>query len=85
MLIFQVVQVQSGIASQGSLSAGLRVAQFIVDGPRAPKDMSQLIDGGAGELAYSLVAISIGISFGLFFSSVIVYPLGKARSSLFSF
>ncbi|KAK6503280.1 hypothetical protein TWF481_008308 [Arthrobotrys musiformis] len=97
-----LLQVQSGIASSGSLMSGLTVAMTIVDGRNAmlPTDAGSVniaagenarsgfvVDGGAGQLALGLVAISVAISFGLFLSSVIVYPLGKGKkqSAIFAF
>ncbi|KAK6351357.1 hypothetical protein TWF718_004520 [Orbilia javanica] len=97
-----LLQVQSGIASSGSLMSGLTVAMTIVDGrnARLPTDPESVniaagqnsqsgfvVDGGAGQLALGLVAISVAISFGLFLSSVIVYPLGKGKkqSAIFAF
>ncbi|KAF3202418.1 hypothetical protein TWF192_004986 [Orbilia oligospora] len=97
-----LLQVQSGIASSGSLMSGLTVAMTIVGGRNAmiPADADSIniaagansqsgfvVDGGAGQLALGLVAISVAISFGLFLSSVIVYPLGKSKkqSAIFAF
>ncbi|RVD88711.1 uncharacterized protein DFL_002887 [Arthrobotrys flagrans] len=97
-----LLQVQSGIASSGTLMSGLTVATAIVDGRDAviPTDTHSInivagqnarsgfvTDGGAGQLALGLVAISVAISFGLFLSSVIVYPLGrgKKQSAIFAF
>ncbi|KAK6520920.1 hypothetical protein TWF506_001159 [Arthrobotrys conoides] len=97
-----LLQVQSGIASSGSLMSGLTVAMTIVDGrnARIPTGTDSIniaagensqsgfvVDGGAGQLALGLVAISVAISFGLFLSSVIVYPLGKSKkqSAIFAF
>ncbi|KAF3902486.1 hypothetical protein ABW21_db0203127 [Orbilia brochopaga] len=86
-----LLQVQSGIASSGTLMSGLSVAMTIVKGQKAvPTDTGTgnfVTDGGAGELALGLVAISVAISFGLFLSSVIVYPLGKGKksSAIFAF
>jgi hypothetical protein len=36
-------------------------------------------------VGYSMIQIAIGITVGLFLSALIVYPLGKRRSGLFSF
>ncbi|KAK6355069.1 hypothetical protein TWF696_004194 [Orbilia brochopaga] len=86
-----LLQVQSGIASSGTLMSGLSVAMTIVKGEvKSPTDTGAgnfVTDGGAGELALGLVAISVAISFGLFLSSVIVYPLGKGKksSAIFAF
>jgi len=36
-------------------------------------------------VGYNMIQIAIGITVGLFLSALIVYPLGKRRSGLFSF
>lgn len=36
-------------------------------------------------VGYSMIQVAIGITVGLFLSALIVYPLGKRRSGLFSF
>ena len=36
-------------------------------------------------VGYSMIQVAIGITVGLFLSSLAVYPLGKKRSALFSF
>ncbi|KAM4054402.1 putative threonine/serine exporter domain-containing protein [Hirsutella rhossiliensis] len=63
------VQVPSGLAAGGSLLAGVTSANAL--------------NGNTSAVAESSVAI--GISVGLFMSALIVYPLGKRRSGLFSF
>ena len=88
-----LLQVQSGISSAGSLNSGLKVAQSIVEGGKkiiadgGTEITTQMFieSGGMGELAYGLVAVAVGISFGLFLSTIVVYPLGKRRSGFFSF
>jgi uncharacterized membrane protein YjjP (DUF1212 family) len=41
--------------------------------------------GTVFNLGYGMVQVAIGISVGLFLSALVVYPLGKKRSGLFSF
>ncbi|CRK36794.1 hypothetical protein BN1708_020112, partial [Verticillium longisporum] len=36
-------------------------------------------------VAASMIQIAIGIAVGLFISALIIYPVGKRRSGLFSF
>lgn len=36
-------------------------------------------------VGYSMIQVAIGITVGLFLSALVVYPLGKRRSGLFSF
>lgn len=36
-------------------------------------------------VGYSMIQVAIGITVGLFLSALVVYPMGKRRSGLFSF
>lgn len=46
---------------------------------------SGVYSGTVFNVGYGMVQVAIGISVGLFLSALIVYPLGKKRSALFSF
>jgi hypothetical protein len=37
------------------------------------------------DLGYGMVEVSLAITVGLFMAALVVYPLGKRRSGLFSF
>lgn len=76
------VQVPSGLAAGGSLLAGVQSADQI---NRNSTSSSQNLDGTAFNVLFSVIQVAIGISVGLFMSALIVYPLGKRRSGLFSF
>lgn len=39
----------------------------------------------AFNVGFSVIQVAIGITVGLFLSAIVVYPLGKRRSGLFSF
>ncbi|KAI0107100.1 hypothetical protein GGR51DRAFT_166841 [Nemania sp. FL0031] len=86
------VQVPSGLAATGSLLSGLNAANQInnnsqpVDGtPSVPVDSSS---GNVSDVLYnvagSMIQIAIGITLGLFLSALIIYPLGKRRSGLWT-
>ncbi|GAP91851.2 putative DUF1212 domain membrane protein Prm10 [Rosellinia necatrix] len=86
------VQVPSGLAATGSLLSGLNAANKInnisqpIDGtPAVPVDGSS---GNVSDVLYnvagSMIQIAIGITLGLFLSALIVYPLGKRRSGLWT-
>jgi hypothetical protein len=47
----------------------------------SPQDLNSVVLN----VGYSMIQIAIGITVGLFLSAIIVYPLGKRRSGLFSF
>jgi uncharacterized membrane protein YjjP (DUF1212 family) len=78
------VQVPSGLAASGSLLAGINSANLLNKNTTATSNSSQ-IDGTAFTVLLSVIQVAIGISVGLFLSALIVYPLGKRRSGLFSF
>ncbi|KAH8159163.1 hypothetical protein CIB48_g9082 [Xylaria polymorpha] len=84
------VQVPSGLAATGSLLSGLNAANKInnnthpVDGtPTVPFDNNTISDV-VFNVAGSMIQIAIGITLGLFLSALIVYPLGKRRSGLWT-
>ncbi|KAL3232572.1 hypothetical protein RNJ44_04488 [Nakaseomyces bracarensis] len=75
------VQVPSGIASQSSLLSGLQSANEIVNGngTSGTVDLSNSMSFGV-----TMIEVSIGISVGLFASTLCVYPFGKKKTGLFS-
>lgn len=88
------VQVPSGLAVSGSLVAGIASADQITGNSTngtQTVNTTTLETGAAGlnsiafNVGYSVIQVAIGITVGLFLSSVIVYPFGKRRSGLFSF
>lgn len=83
------VQVPSGLAAGGSLLAGVTSANALNGNTSAVMDTSARtlgsLDGTAFNVLFSVIQVAIGISVGLFMSALIVYPLGKRRSGLFSF
>ena len=87
------VQVPSGLSVQGSLVSGLTSADHIVRNSTgnattisaADVGSSSSINSIALDVGFSVVQIAIGITVGLFLAALIVYPLGKRRSGLFSF
>ncbi|KAH4003186.1 hypothetical protein HBI56_055470 [Parastagonospora nodorum] len=87
------VQVPSGLSVQGSLVSGLVSADQIVRNSTANATTISAADVGASStinsialnVGFSVIQIAIGITVGLFLAALIVYPLGKRRSGLFSF
>lgn len=82
-------QVPGGLASTGGLLSGLQVANEINN---STTSINGTTSGMSGEpnyvvfnVASSMIQIAIGITVGLFMSALVVYPLGKRRSGLFSF
>jgi len=84
------VQVPSGLSVQGSLISGITSADQIVRNTTGTTTVSDETVGGsinsvALNVGFSVVQIAIGITVGLFLAALLVYPLGKRRSGLFSF
>lgn len=81
------VQVPGGLAATGGLLSGLRTANMLTKSnatdttPEAASAMSTVVF----DVAASMIQIAIGIAVGLFLSALLIYPLGKRRSGLFSF
>lgn len=77
------IQVPSGIASQGSLVTGLENANALVHNTTT-SDTSTSSTSGL-DLGFGMIQVSVGITVGLFVATLLVYPLGKKRSGLFTF
>lgn len=82
------VQVPGGLASTGGLLSGIQTANLLtnktMEGASSQFNSGQL-SSVVFDVAASMVQIAIGIAVGLFISALLVYPLGKSRSGLFSF
>lgn len=84
------VQVPSGLAVNGSLLSGINAANQLTGnstttaGSGSSSDNSS-INNVSFTVLLSVIQIAIGITVGLFFAAIVVYPLGKRRSALFSF
>lgn len=84
------VQVPSGLAVSGSLVSGITSADQILSNTTGTTVVSNAsdyttINSTAFDVGYSVIQVAIGITVGLFLSALLVYPLGKKRSGLFSF
>lgn len=81
------VLVPSGLASSGSLIAGINYANQVREnlqkGGNGTDTSSQ--DTSIASLGFGMIQVAIGISVGLFLAALVVYPFGKRRSGLFSF
>ncbi|KAJ6789921.1 hypothetical protein PWT90_08126 [Aphanocladium album] len=81
------VQVPSGLAAGGSLLAGITSANEATGNTTIDTNPSNLgsMDSTAFNVLFLVIQVAISLSVGLFMSALIVYPLGKRRSGLFSF
>ena len=75
------VLVPGGLAAQGGLMTGISNANALAGNQTAVTDDN----GVVFEFGYNMIQIAIGITVGLFMAALVVYPVGKRRSSLFSF
>lgn len=78
------VQVPSGVAAQGSLISGISSADSIVTNTTSSNSNSMVSLQSLG-VGVTMVQVSIGMCVGLFVATLVVYPLGKSKSGLFTF
>lgn len=76
------VQVPSGVASQSSLLAGIQSANELTNHGNSTGGTADLSSSMA--FGVTMVQVSIGITVGLFASSLFIYPFGKKKTGLFS-
>lgn len=82
------VLVPSGLASSGSLIAGIKYADEVrnnLDKNGTSSSTSALSETSVASLGFGMIQVAIGITVGLFIAALVVYPYGKKRTGLFSF
>jgi uncharacterized membrane protein YjjP (DUF1212 family) len=85
------VQVPSGLSVSGSLVSGVTSADQITRNGTGVTTVTGSDADSAGmnsvalKVGFSVIQVAIGITVGLFLAALLVYPLGKRRSGLFSF
>lgn len=82
------VLVPSGLASSGSLIAGIKYADEVRHNLQTSgnsSSSSSLSASSVASLGFGMIQVAIGITVGLFIAALIVYPYGKKRTGLFSF
>ncbi|XHG07748.1 hypothetical protein AWENTII_010883 [Aspergillus wentii] len=81
------VLVPSGLASSGSLIAGIKYADEVRENLHSGNSSSVATtqDTSLASLGFGMIQVAIGITVGLFMAALVVYPYGKRRSGLFSF
>ncbi|KAJ6257984.1 hypothetical protein Dda_7774 [Drechslerella dactyloides] len=82
-----LIQVPSGLAAQGGFIAGLDSADYLNNKTRSvgAEAVQSQFNSTIANVALGMIQVGIGISIGLFFAAVAVYPVGKRRSGLFTF
>ncbi|EEA18672.1 hypothetical protein EYB25_008780 [Talaromyces marneffei] len=82
------VLVPSGLAAQGSLVSGVQSASEIranITGDHSNYPPPSSPESSTYSMGYGMIQVAIGITVGLFLAAVVIYPLGKRRTGLFSF
>ncbi|KAJ5206568.1 hypothetical protein N7472_003016 [Penicillium cf. griseofulvum] len=81
------VLVPSGLASSGSLIAGIRYADEVRQNldNNGTASYSTGSETSVASLGFGMIQVAIGITVGLFIAALVVYPYGKKRTGLFSF
>lgn len=81
------VLVPSGLASSGSLIAGINYANQVRENLHKSGNGTDTSsqDTSIASLGFGMIQVAIGITVGLFIAALVVYPFGKRRSGLFSF
>lgn len=83
------VQVPSGLAATGSLLSGLNTANQLTNSSSHVNGTTTVAADNLGTIVFnvaaSMIEIAVGITVGLFFATLLIYPLGKRRSGLFTF
>ncbi|KAF2639630.1 DUF1212-domain-containing protein [Massarina eburnea CBS 473.64] len=77
------VQVPGSLASSGSINTALQTASQLIRGANETVTQDSL-NAISFNVAASMIQIAIGITVGLFMSCLLVYPLGKKRSGLWT-
>lgn len=79
------VQVPGSLASSGSIATALETASSLVKGAgQAATGSTDSLNAIVFNVAASMIQIAIGITVGLFMSALVIYPLGKRRSGLWT-
>ncbi|KAJ8113738.1 hypothetical protein OPT61_g4198 [Boeremia exigua] len=94
------VQVPGSLASSGAIDSALKTASALIRGSEGvdvscslgdyviPADRLQTTTDGLNSIVFnvaaSMIQIAIGITVGLFMAALLVYPMGKKRSGLWT-
>ena len=80
------VQMPSGLSATGSLLSGLGAAnEIIYNSANTTTGSAGDVNSVAIDFTLGVIRVAIGITVGLGLSELLVYPLGKKKSGLFSF
>ncbi|KAL5411098.1 hypothetical protein PMIN04_010384 [Paraphaeosphaeria minitans] len=78
------VQVPGSLAASGAITTALQTASSLIKGGDSTSDNSNSLNAISFNVAAQMIQIAIGITVGLFMSALLVYPMGKKRSGLWT-
>ncbi|PVH97133.1 DUF1212-domain-containing protein [Periconia macrospinosa] len=79
------VQVPGSLAASESINTALQTASSLIRGGNETTTANQnAVNAISFNVAASMIQIAIGITVGLFMSALVIYPLGKRRSGLWT-
>lgn len=79
------VQVPGSLASSGSIKSALNTASALIRGNGAAGDTTtDGLNAIVFNVAASMIQIAIGLTVGLFMAALLIYPMGKRRSGLWT-
>lgn len=80
------VQVPGSLASSGSINSALTTASALIRGSvnAAGDTTTDSLNSIVFNVAASMIQIAIGLTVGLFMAALLVYPMGKRRSGLWT-
>ncbi|KAF1968550.1 DUF1212-domain-containing protein [Bimuria novae-zelandiae CBS 107.79] len=78
------VQVPGSLAASGAITTALQTASSLIRGGGADPNTSNSLNAISFNVAAQMIQIAIGITVGLFMSALLVYPIGKKRSGLWT-
>lgn len=78
------VQVPGSLAASGAITTALQTASTLIRGGESTDTNGNALNAISFNVAAQMIQIAIGITVGLFMSALLVYPLGKKRSGLWT-
>ncbi|KAJ4400684.1 hypothetical protein N0V91_008522 [Didymella pomorum] len=78
------VQVPGSLASSGAIESALETASALIKGAADADTTTDGLNSIVFNVAASMIQIAIGITVGLFMAALLVYPMGKKRSGLWT-
>ncbi|KAI0025437.1 hypothetical protein F4780DRAFT_721024 [Xylariomycetidae sp. FL0641] len=78
------LQVPGGLAASGAISGGLHTAAKLAHSDKSADPQDAQLNAIVFNVAATMIQVAIGVTVGLFLAALVVYPLGKRRSGLWT-